>query len=75
MLVAQVLMITKLSDSNSFNSKIAQLGNPDMVKMLLDEGAGEYVNHRDSAGDTPIMYAAYGKGQGTEIGFNGKKRF
>lgn len=51
--------------------------------MLLDEGAGEYVNHRDSAGDTPIMYAAYGKGQGTRTkyvltrknGFNDKRRF
>lgn len=35
-----------------------------MVRMLLDAGAGVNVNFKDSAGDTPIMYAAYGTGEG-----------
>lgn len=32
--------------------------------MLLDSGAGSKINQRDSTGDTPIMYAAYGTGKG-----------
>lgn len=35
-----------------------------MVQMLLDSGAGSKINQRDSTGDTPIMYAAYGTGKG-----------
>ncbi|XP_037029495.1 ankyrin-1-like [Bradysia coprophila] len=41
----------------------ATTGNPDMVQLLLDSGAGVNVNLRDSTGDTPIMYAAYGSGE------------
>lgn len=35
-----------------------------MVELLLDSGAGVNVNLRDSTGDTSIMYAAYGTGEG-----------
>lgn len=41
-------------------------GNPEMVQLLLDSGAGENVNLKDSAGDTPIIYAAYGTGAGDQ---------
>ena len=34
-----------------------------MVQLLLDSKDVD-VNMRDSTGDTPIMYAAYGKGKG-----------
>lgn len=35
-----------------------------MVRLLLESGAGNNVNLKDSTGDTPIMYAAYGIGAG-----------
>lgn len=37
-----------------------------MVRLLLDAGAVFNVNLRDSTGDTPIMYAAYGTGEGNQ---------
>lgn len=37
-----------------------------MVQLLLDAGAGFNVNLKDSAGDTPIIYAAYGTGNGKQ---------
>lgn len=33
-----------------------------MVRLLLDAGALFNVNLKDSNGDTPLMYAAYGTG-------------
>lgn len=39
--------------------------NPEMVQLLLNAGAGTNVNLKDSTGDTPIMYAAYGIGEGS----------
>lgn len=46
-----------------FNSSHNISGNPHMVQLLLDSKDID-VNIRDSTGDTPIMYAAYGKGIG-----------
>lgn len=40
-------------------------GNPNMVQLLLDSDSSVNVNLRDSTGDTPIMYAAYGVGEGS----------
>lgn len=44
-------------------------GNPEMVKLLLDSGADINVNLKDSAGDSPIIYAAYGIGEGNYVAF------
>lgn len=41
----------------------ASTGNPNMVQLLLDSGAGYNINLKDSTGDTPIMYAAQGTGE------------
>lgn len=46
--------------------KSTVLGNPEMVQLLLDKGAGASVNFKDSAGDTAIIYAAYGTGRGSQ---------
>lgn len=36
-----------------------------MVQLLLESEAGVHINLRDTTGDVPIMYAAYGTGKGT----------
>lgn len=38
-----------------------------MIQLLLDLGAGDNVNFKDSAGDTPLIYAAYATGEGQEF--------
>ncbi len=38
-----------------------------MVQLLLDSVAGVNVNFKDSTGDTPIMYATYGAGEGKKV--------
>lgn len=37
-----------------------------MVAMLLDSGADTNVNLKDSAGDSALIYAAYGTGEGIQ---------
>lgn len=37
-----------------------------MVQLLFDSGAGLNVNKKDSVGNTPIVYAAYGTGEGNQ---------
>lgn len=45
---------------------IIVLGNPKMVQLLLDNGAGVNTNLKDSIGETPLMYAAHGTGKGNQ---------
>lgn len=45
-----------------------------MVQLLLDSGAGNNVNLKDSVGDTAIMYAAYGKGAGNRYKYGNELR-
>lgn len=60
--------INSIVDLNTyyFDQKLLSPGNPEMIQLLLDFGAGVYVNLKDSAGDTPIIYAAYGTGEGSQ---------
>lgn len=43
------------------------LGNPDMVRDMLDSGASSHINLQDTVGETPSMYAAYGLGAGNQV--------
>lgn len=70
MLQAQVQTLTRsfiIFDLSIFEIDSEQnivVGNPEMVRLLLDGGAGASVNFKDSIGDTSIIYAAYGMGEG-----------